>query len=78
MAMRHWKVAPDDKYSREYKEGVCFVHVSTDEVYGSLGAIGYFTEDSPIAPNSPYSASKASSDLLVRAYYETYGLPVKT
>ncbi|KGI86287.1 dTDP-glucose 4,6-dehydratase [Exiguobacterium mexicanum] len=77
-AMRHWKVAPDDKYSREYKEGVCFVHVSTDEVYGSLDATGYFTEDSPIAPNSPYSASKASSDLLVRAYHETYGLPVKT
>ncbi len=77
-AMRHWKVTPDDKYSRAYKEGVCFVHVSTDEVYGSLGATGYFTEDSPIAPNSPYSASKASSDLLVRAYYETYGLPVKT
>lgn len=77
-AMRHWKVAPDDKYSRDYKASVCFVHVSTDEVYGSLGATGYFTEDSPIAPNSPYSASKASSDLLVRAYYETYGLPVKT
>lgn len=77
-AMRHWKVAPDDKYSREYEAGVCFVHVSTDEVYGSLGATGYFTEDSPIAPNSPYSASKASSDLLVRAYHETYGLPVKT
>lgn len=77
-ALRHWKVAPDDKYSRVYKEGVCFVHVSTDEVYGSLGATGYFTEDSPVAPNSPYSASKASSDLLVRAYYETYGLPVKT
>ncbi|MFC4683940.1 dTDP-glucose 4,6-dehydratase [Exiguobacterium sp. s149] len=77
-AMRHWKVAPDDKYSRDYKPSVCFVHVSTDEVYGSLGATGYFTEDSPIAPNSPYSASKASSDLLVRAYYETYGLPVKT
>ncbi len=77
-AMRHWKVAPDDKYRRDYKASVCFVHVSTDEVYGSLGATGYFTEDSPIAPNSPYSASKASSDLLVRAYYETYGLPVKT
>ncbi len=53
-----------------------FVHVSTDEVYGSLGATGYFTEETPLAPNSPYSASKAGSDLLVRAYYETYGLPV--
>ena len=78
VAMRHWKLHPDDKYSREYREGVCFVHVSTDEVYGSLGETGYFTESSPIAPNSPYSASKASSDLLVRSYYETYGLPVKT
>jgi dTDP-glucose 4,6-dehydratase len=52
-----------------------FHHVSTDEVYGSLGPTGYFTETSPYAPNSPYSASKASSDLLVRAYYHTYGLP---
>ncbi len=53
-----------------------FVHVSTDEVYGSLGATGYFTEESCLAPNSPYSASKAGSDLLARAYCETYGLPV--
>jgi dTDP-glucose 4,6-dehydratase len=52
-----------------------FLHVSTDEVYGSLGAIGKFTEETPYAPNSPYSASKASSDMLVRAYYHTYGLP---
>lgn len=52
-----------------------FHHVSTDEVYGSLGATGYFTETTPYAPNSPYSASKASSDLLVRAYHHTYGLP---
>jgi len=55
-----------------------FLHVSTDEVYGSLGADGYFTETTPYAPNSPYSASKASSDHLVRAYYHTYGLPVLT
>ena len=55
---------------------VRFHHVSTDEVYGSLGATGYFTETTPYAPNSPYSASKASSDLLVRAYHHTYGLPV--
>ena len=54
----------------------CFHHVSTDEVYGSLGATGYFTETTPYAPNSPYSASKASSDLLVRAYHHTYGMPV--
>jgi dTDP-glucose 4,6-dehydratase len=55
-----------------------FHHVSTDEVYGSLGPTGYFTETTPYAPNSPYSASKASSDLLVRAYHHTYGLPVVT
>ncbi len=53
-----------------------FHHVSTDEVYGSLGATGYFLETTPYAPNSPYSASKASSDMLVRAYHHTYGLPV--
>ena len=52
-----------------------FHHVSTDEVYGSLGRTGYFTETTPYAPNSPYSASKAASDMLVRAYYHTYGLP---
>ncbi|KRE74613.1 dTDP-glucose 4,6-dehydratase [Paenibacillus sp. Soil750] len=52
-----------------------FIHISTDEVYGSLGAEGAFSEVTPIAPNSPYSASKAGSDLLVRAYYETYGFP---
>jgi len=52
-----------------------FVHVSTDEVYGSLGKEGYFTEESVLAPNSPYSASKAGSDLLVRAYYHTFGFP---
>jgi dTDP-glucose 4,6-dehydratase len=52
-----------------------FHHVSTDEVYGSLGATGLFTEATPYAPNSPYSASKASSDMLVRAYHHTYGLP---
>jgi dTDP-glucose 4,6-dehydratase len=51
-----------------------FHHVSTDEVYGSLGSTGYFTETTPYAPNSPYSASKAGSDLLVRAYHHTYGM----
>ena len=60
----------------ELKGNFRFLHVSTDEVYGSLGATGYFTEETPYAPNSPYSASKASSDHLVRAYYHTYGLPV--
>ncbi len=52
-----------------------FHHVSTDEVFGALGDTGFFTEDTPYAPNSPYSASKAASDHLVRAYHETYGLP---
>ncbi|MCE5170159.1 dTDP-glucose 4,6-dehydratase [Paenibacillus profundus] len=53
-----------------------FIHVSTDEVYGTLGDTGYFTEQSPLMPNSPYSASKAGSDLLARSYAQTYGLPV--
>lgn len=53
-----------------------YVQVSTDEVYGSLGKDGYFTEETPLSPNSPYSASKAGADLLVRAYHETFGLPV--
>jgi dTDP-glucose 4,6-dehydratase len=55
-----------------------FLHVSTDEVYGSLGPTGKFTEETPYAPNSPYSASKAASDHLVRAWHHTYGLPVLT
>jgi dTDP-glucose 4,6-dehydratase len=53
----------------------CFLHISTDEVYGSLGSEGYFTESTPYDPSSPYSASKAGSDHLVRAYYRTFGLP---
>ncbi|WP_105617052.1 dTDP-glucose 4,6-dehydratase [Vallitalea okinawensis] len=53
-----------------------FIQISTDEVYGSLGHEGVFTEESPLAPNSPYSASKASADLMVRSYYQTFGLPV--
>jgi dTDP-glucose 4,6-dehydratase len=52
-----------------------FLHVSTDEVYGSLGPTGYFTEDTPLAPNSPYAASKAAADLMVRSYVHTFGLP---
>lgn len=58
------------------KSNFRFLHISTDEVYGSLDDNGYFTEETAYAPNSPYSASKASSDHLVRAYYHTYGLPV--
>ncbi|HHD56988.1 MAG TPA: dTDP-glucose 4,6-dehydratase, partial [Desulfobulbaceae bacterium] len=57
-------------------DGSRFLHVSTDEVYGSLGQTGYFTEETPYDPRSPYSASKASSDHFVRAYFHTYGLPV--
>ena len=59
-----------------WKEGVKFLHVSTDEVYGSLGDTGYFTETTPLDPHSPYSASKTGSDLMVKAYYDTYKMPV--
>ena len=57
------------------KRRIRFLHVSTDEVYGSLGETGAFSEETPMAPNSPYAASKASADLMVRAYHHTYGLP---
>jgi len=62
---------------KDNMEGKIFYHISTDEVYGSLGAEGYFYEDTPYDPRSPYSASKASSDHIVRAYNHTYGMPVK-
>ena len=75
-AKKYWKVNPDDKYCCEFKEGVKYLQVSTDEVYGTLGKEGMFTEMTPLAPNSPYSASKASADMVVRAYYETFGMPV--
>ena len=76
VAKKNWKTDPDDKYSREFKEGVKFLQVSTDEVYGALGPTGMFTETTPLSPNSPYSASKTGADLIVRAYHETYGMPV--
>ena len=60
------------------KERFRFLHVSTDEVYGSLGGSGFFTEETPYAPNSPYAASKAASDHLVRSYFKTFSLPVVT
>ncbi len=66
-ARKQWADQPDGKR---------FYHVSTDEVYGSLGETGFFTEDTSYDPRSPYSASKASSDHFVRAYFHTYGLPV--
>jgi dTDP-glucose 4,6-dehydratase len=64
--------------SLDQKKNFRFLHVSTDEVYGSLGDTGLFTEETPYAPNSPYAASKASSDHLVRSYHKTFGLPVLT
>jgi len=64
-----------NKLPQEQKNAFRFLHVSTDEVFGSLGADGYFTEETPYSPNSPYSASKASSDHFVRAFHHTYGLP---
>ena len=76
VAKNHWKLDPDDRYSREFREGVKYLQVSTDEVYGALGPTGMFTETTPLAPNSPYSASKASADFVVRAYDKTYGMPV--
>ena len=69
-ARAYWNGLPDEK-----KTIFRFLHVSTDEVFGSLGQEGYFTEETPYAPNSPYSASKAASDHFVRAFYHTYGLP---
>lgn len=75
-AKKYWKVNPNDKYCKEYKPGVKFLQVSTDEVYGALGETGMFVETMPLMPNSPYSASKASADLIVRSYHETFGMPV--
>jgi len=72
-ALQYWKGLCDND-----RKDFRFLHVSTDEVYGSLGAEGAFTESTPYAPNSPYAASKAGSDHLVRAFHHTYGLPVLT
>ncbi len=72
-ARDHWRELPEPERAR-----FRFLHVSTDEVYGSLGDTGAFTEQTAYAPNSPYSASKAASDHLVRAFHHTYGLPVLT
>ena len=75
-ARAHWMTAPN-----QFKPGyeTCrFHHISTDEVYGTLGETGYFSETTPYAPNSPYSASKAGSDFIVRAYHHTYGMNVTT
>ena len=72
-ALSYWSVLEGDDH-----DAFRFLHVSTDEVYGTLGPTGYFTEESPFRPNSPYAASKAASDHLVRAYHHTYGLPTLT
>src|SRR5206468_2596576 len=71
--LEYWK-----KLKPEPKSAFRYLQVSTDEVYGSLGPEGKFSETTPYAPNSPYSASKASADLLVRAWHHTYGLPTLT
>jgi len=76
IARKYWMQSPG--VFGAGKEQHRFLHVSTDEVYGSLGDTGLFTEETPYAPNSPYSASKASSDFLVRAYHHTYGMNVVT
>jgi dTDP-glucose 4,6-dehydratase len=75
-AYKLWMNGPN-KLKPEFNDAR-FLHISTDEVYGTLGETGLFTEATPYAPNSPYSASKASSDFIVRSYYNTYGLPVVT
>lgn len=76
VARKYWMEKPF-AYKAGY-EGCRFHHISTDEVYGTLGETGLFREDTPYAPNSPYSSSKAGSDLLVRAYHHTYGMDVTT
>lgn len=70
-ARNAWNLGGDD-----YKEGCKYLQVSTDEVYGSLGAEGFFTETTPLCPHSPYSASKAAADMLVQAYFDTFRFPV--
>src|SRR4051812_18712884 len=69
-SLRYWRDLPSEAAAR-----FRFVHVSTDEVFGSLGPIGFFTEETPYAPRSPYAASKAAADHLARAWFHTYGLP---
>jgi len=75
-AYKTWMDAPN-VLKNQFKNAR-FLHISTDEVYGTLGNTGLFTEKTPYAPNSPYSASKAASDFIVRSYFHTYGLPVVT
>lgn len=76
VAKNHWMEAPNQV--KKTCENNRFLHISTDEVYGTLGETGLFTEQTPYAPNSPYSASKASSDFIVRSYFHTFGMNVVT
>jgi len=75
-AKQAWMIGKDERGYPTWRKNVRFHQVSTDEVYGSLGATGYFTEMTPLDPRSPYSASKTSADMFVKAYHETYHLPV--
>jgi len=74
-AKEYWTIDTDNQGYPIYKDGVKFIQVSTDEVYGALGKTGLFNEETPLAPNSPYSASKTSADLLVRSYNKTFKFP---
>lgn len=75
-ARKHWVIGKDAQGYPEWRAGVRFHQVCTDEVYGSLGAEGYFTEETPLSPHSPYSASKASADFITIAYRDTYHMPI--
>ena len=75
-ARRAWVTGKDEHGYPTWRKGVRYHQVSTDEVYGSLGAEGYFTEKTPLCPHSPYSASKTSADMVVMAYHDTYKMPV--
>lgn len=75
-AKNSWKINPDDKYCCKYRDGVKFIQISTDEVYGSIEGRGKFDEFTSLCPNNPYSASKASADLIARSYYKTFKMPV--
>ena len=77
-ALKYWKSLPEtSQTSQTSRTSFVFQHISTDEVYGTLGETGFFTEKTPYSPHSPYSASKASSDHMVRAWHDTYGLPIR-
>lgn len=75
-ARKFWTIGKDENNYPIWREGVKFLQVSTDEVYGSLGEEGYFTEETPLDPRSPYSAAKTGGDLIVKAYGETYKMPI--